>query len=201
MKLPQPRSAGAISVEQAIEQRRTVRSFSRRTLDENQLSQLLWAAQGVTGRGGFKRAAPSAGALYPMDIYAVTGMRSVGQMAAGVYRFEPVDHAVFLVKQLDAREAVARACLSQMWMAEAPLYLVITAEYHRMTGKYGDRGIRYAMIEAGHIAQNIFLQAEALDLKAGIVGAYHDEKLGEVMNLPRTHEPLLVMPVGHPGDE
>jgi nitroreductase len=87
-----------------------------------------------------------------------------------------------------------------MWMAVAPLYLVIAAKYHRMTGKYGDRRVRYSMIEAGHIAQNRFLQAEALDLKAGVVGAYHVDKLVVIMNLPRTHEPLLVKPVGHPGE-
>jgi SagB-type dehydrogenase family enzyme len=197
MKLPQPRGAGAVSVEQAIGQRRTVRAFSSRTLNENQLSQLLWAAQGVTGRGGFKRAAPSAGALYPMDVYAVTGMESVDRVAAGVYHFDPENHALSLVKPQDARAAVARACLSQMWMAEAPLHVVITAEYRRITGKYGNRGIRYAMIESGHIAQNIFLQAEALGLRAGIVGAYHDEKLVEIMNLPRKHEPLLIMPIGY----
>jgi SagB-type dehydrogenase family enzyme len=199
MKLPQPKSAGAVSVEQAIGQRRTVRSFSPRSLNGDQLSQLLWAAQGVTGHDGFKRAAPSAGALYPMDVYAVVGMQSVARMAAGVYHFEPGDHALSLVKQQDARDAVARACLSQMWMAEAPLQLVITAEYRRISGKYGNRGIRYAMIESGHIGQNIFLQAEALGLKAGIVGAYRDEKLVEIMNLPVTQEPLLVMPIGYPG--
>lgn len=197
MKLPQPKTEGAISVERAIGQRRTVRSFSPQAIHGDQLSQLLWAAQGVTGAGGFKRAAPSAGALYPMDVYTVTGPDSVARMEAGVYHYEPGDHALSLVNPRDARDAVARACLSQMWMARAPLHLVITAEYRRITGKYGNRGVRYAMIECGHIGQNIFLQAEALGLKAGIVGAYRDEKLIEIMNLPRTHEPLLIMPIGY----
>jgi SagB-type dehydrogenase family enzyme len=200
MKLPQPKTQGAVSVEQAIGQRRTVRSFSPKTLLGDQLSQLLWAAQGVTGSGGFKRAAPSAGALYPMDVYAVLGPESVDRIAAGVYHFEPEDHVLSLVNAGDARDAVSRACLSQMWMAKAPLLLVITAEYGRITGKYGRRGERYAMIESGHIGQNIFLQAEALGLKAGIVGAYQDQKLVETMKLPRAHEPLLVMPVGYPND-
>jgi SagB-type dehydrogenase family enzyme len=200
MKLPRPRTEGAISVEQAIGQRRTVRHFSPKTLHGSQLSQLLWAAQGVTGSGGFKRAAPSAGALYPMDVYAVLGPESVDRIAAGVYHFEPEGHVLSLVNAGDVRDAVSGACLSQMWMAKAPLNLVITAEYRRITGKYGNRGVRYAMIESGHIAQNIFLQAEALGLKAGIVGAYHDEKLVEVLNLPRTREPLLVMPVGYLND-
>lgn len=198
MKLPPPTRNGAVSVEQAIGQRRTIRAFSPQPLRMDQLSQLLWAAQGVTVSGGLKRAAPSAGALYPMGVYAVTGPDSAAGMEGGVYRFEPRDHALSPVNQRDTRDAVARACLSQMWMATAPLYLVITAEYGRITGKYGNRGIRYAMIEAGHIAQNIFLQTEALGLKAGIVGAYLDEKLIEIMNLPRIHEPLLIMPIGYP---
>ena len=197
MKLPQPRTEGVLSVEEAIGQRRTVRSFSPQKLHGDQLSQLLWAAQGTTGHGAFKRAAPSAGALYPMDVYAVVGAESVSRVEAGIYHFEPGKHALSLVNPGDARDAVARACLSQMWMAKAPLHLVVTAEYRRTTGKYGNRGVRYAMIESGHIGQNIFLQAEALGLKAGIVGAYNDEKLMEVMTLPRTHEPLLVMPIGY----
>lgn len=197
MKLPQPKTEGTISVEQAIGQRRTVRAFSPRMLHPDQLSQLLWSAQGVTTSDGPRRAAPSAGALYPMDIYTVMGPDSVARIEAGVYHFEPQTHVLHRVSQRDAREEVARACLSQMWMAKAPLCLVITAEYRRITGKYGNRGVRYAMIEAGHIGQNIFLQAEAIDLKAGIVGAYHDEKLIEIMNLPRTHEPLLIMPIGY----
>lgn len=198
MKLPRPKTEGVMSVEQALGQRRTVRSFSAQALHGDQLSQLLWAAQGITGVTGFKRTAPSAGALYPMDIYAVLGPDSVIRMEAGVYHFEPGDRSLSPISQRDTRGAVARACLSQMWMAKAPLHLVITAEYRRITGKYGNRGVRYAMIESGHIAQNIFLQAEALGLKAGIVGAYHDEELAEILNLPRTHEPLLVMPVGYP---
>jgi SagB-type dehydrogenase family enzyme len=84
-----------------------------------------------------------------------------------------------------------------MWMAKAPINLVITAEYSRVAVKYGNRGIRYAMIEAGHIGQNLFLQAEALGLKAGIVGAFHDKELIEIMEIPRTHEPLLIMSVGY----
>ena len=92
---------------------------------------------------------------------------------------------------------MARAALSQMWIARAPVSLVITAEYNRVGVKYGERGVRYAMIEAGHIGQNLFLQAEALGLKAGIVGAFHDTKLNKILNLPRAHEPLLIMPVGY----
>ena len=197
MKLPQPKLEGSISVEQAIHQRRTIRNYRSRRLELEQLSQLLWAAQGITGRRRFKRAAPSAGALYPMDIYAVVGQDSVDQMEAGVYHYEPRGHILTPLSKEDLRDHVARAAISQMWMADAPINLVITAEYSRATGKYGKRGIRYALIEAGHIGQNLFLQAEALGLKAGIVGAFRDNKVIEIMNLPRMHEPLLIMPIGY----
>jgi len=197
MKLPQPKMEGSISVEQAIRQRRTIRAFSSRILQLDQLSQLLWSAQGLTGSRRFKRAAPSAGALYPMDVYAVVGQNSVVQIDAGVYRYEPRAHMLALVTNQDLRDRVARAAISQMWMANAPINLVITAEYSRVIGKYGKRGIRYAQIEAGHIGQNLFLQAEAVGLKAGIVGAFHDKEVAEVMKLPRSYEPLLIMPIGY----
>jgi SagB-type dehydrogenase family enzyme len=197
MKLPQPKMTGSISVEQAIKQRRTIRAFGSRILQLDQLSQLLWSAQGLTGSRRFKRAAPSAGALYPMDIYAVLGRNGVVKVEAGVYRYEPRTHGLSLITAADLRDRMARAAISQMWMADAPIHLVITAEYSRVTGKYGKRGIRYAHIEAGHIGQNLFLQAEALGLKSGIVGAFGDKELAEVMKLPRSHEPLLIMPIGH----
>lgn len=195
MKLPRPKTEGRVSVERSILNRRTVRSFRAAPLSLEQLSQLLWAAQGVTGALGTKRAAPSAGALYPMDVYAAAG--EVRGLDAGVYHYVPREHRLDRKGEGDLRKAVSKASLSQMWMAEAPLSLVITAEYERITGKYGRRGNRYAMIEAGHIGQNIFLQAVALGLAAGIVGAFNDQDLAKVLRLPRKRLPLLVMPVGY----
>lgn len=197
VKLPPPITEGTVSVEQAIKQRRTVRKFRSRPLDLNQLSQLLWATHGITGKKGFKRAAPSAGALYPIDLYAVAGQESVAQIGAGVYHYEPKGHQLNPVATSDLRNAVARAALSQMWIARAPLNFILTAEYHRVAVKYKERGVRYAMIEAGHMGQNLFLQAEALGLKAGIVGAFHDENLIQAIRIPFSHKPLLIMPVGY----
>ncbi len=196
MKLPKPRFDGRVSVEKAIKDRRTVRSFSPKPLEAEHLSQLLWAAQGITGGLGSKRAAPSAGALYPMDVYAVVGKDSVGGVEPGVYHYDPKPHSVSALMGGDRREALAKASLSQMWMARAPVNLVVTAEYERITGKYGRRGIQYAMIEAGHIGQNIFLQAVALGLGAGIVGAFNDAELVKALSLPHRRQPLLAMPVG-----
>jgi SagB-type dehydrogenase family enzyme len=132
-----------------------------------------------------------------MDVYAVVGRSSVAQIEAGVYHYEPNGHALSYTTKKDVRDRVAKASLSQMWMARAPLNIVITAEYGRINVKYKERGIRYAMIEAGHIAQNLFLQAEAMGLKAAIVGAFHDNELIEILKIPRTHEPLLIMPIGY----
>lgn len=197
MKLPPPTCEGTVSVEGAIKKRRTNRAFISRALNLSQLSQLLWAASGVTENSGFKRAAPSAGALYPMDVYVVVGQGGVSPIEAGVYHFRSKEHRLSSVAQGDMRSLVAKASLSQMWMATAPLTMVITAEYNRAAVKYGKRGIRYAMIEAGHIGQNIFLQVQALGLDAGIVGAFDDGKLIDVMNIPSAHEPLILMPVGY----
>ncbi len=197
MQLPEPMLDGDVSLERTIHKRRTVRSFDRKALTLKQFSQLLWAAQGITETGGFKRAAPSAGALYPMDIYAVVGRDCIEKVDPGVYHYSPADHTLSLVQEGDRRKDVAGASLWQMWMANAPLTLVITAEYSRIMGKYGQRGVRYAMIEAGHIGQNIFLQCQGMGLEAGIVGAFEDEKVVQVMGIKRTHEPLLIMPVGY----
>ena len=197
MKLPKPQIDGDISLEKTIKGRRTIRSFLSEPLTREQFSQLLWAAQGITDDKGYKRAAASGGGLYPMDIYAVVGENGVEGFKAGLYHYETQGHAVSPVSEGDLRNGVARASLEQMWMAAPPLSLVITAEYARIKVKYGDRGVRYAMIEAGHVGQNIFLQAEALGLGAGIVGAFRDEDVIRIMNIPPSHEPLLIMPVGY----
>ena len=197
MRLLDPVLDGAVSLERTVHQRRTIRSFESRNLTFRQLSQLLWAAQGITEAGGFKRAAPSAGALYPMDVYGAVGSGCIEKLEPGVFHYEPGTHSISLVKQGDIRTDIARASLQQMWMADAPLTLVITAEYSRIMSKYGQRGVRYAMIEAGHIGQNIFLQSQALALEAGIVGAFEDHAIIRVMGIKKTHEPLLIMPVGY----
>lgn len=197
MKLPDPVKTGSVSVEQAVQSRRTVRRYERNaSLSEAQYSQLMWAAQGITDIGGFKRAAPSAGALYPMDVYGAIGKNGVAGIEAGVYHYLPEEHAIHLIRKGDVLEALAEASLYQMWMADAPVNIIITAEYRRITGKYGERGVRYAMMEAGNISQNLFLQAEALGLKAGIVGAFKDRAVNKIIKAPKSHEPLLVMPVG-----
>lgn len=196
--LPAPQKEGRISVEEAIASRRTRRDFSAKPLPLPYLSQILWAAQGITGSDGTLRSAPSGGALYPLDVYAVVGKDSVEGLDAGVFHYIPQTHGLRRIVPDDLRKAAARASLHQLWMARAPVNLVLTAEYERIEKKYGSRGKRYALMEAGHACQNIFLQAEALGLAAGIVGAFDDDRLSRTLHLPPAHRPLIVMPVGYP---
>ncbi len=191
IRLPEPKFKG-IPLEEAIRKRRTIRSFLRKPISLDHLSQLLWAGYGSTE--GFRRTVPSAGALYPMDLYVAIG--EVEGVEKGVYHYIPAEHSLTLIHKEDVREDIAKASLYQMWMADAAVSFVITAEYRRITVKYGERGIRYAIMEAGNISQNIFLQAESLGLGAGIVGAFHDDKIMQIMRLPKNHHPLLIMPVG-----
>ena len=196
IKLPPPAFKGSMSVEEALQQRRTVRFFTSRSLDLQQVSQLLWATQGITDPRGL-RTAPSAGATYPLEIYLVAGDRGVTNLTPGVYRYRPGDHALELTLKGDHRTQVARACLSQSWMAAAPVMVVFAAEYQRCTARYGERGIRYTHMEVGHAGENLFLETQALGLAAGIVGAFTDKALRQTLHLPKEHEPLLVMPVGY----
>ncbi len=196
VNLPAPAPSGTVSVEQALKSRRTIRRYANKPLTPNQLSQLLWAAYGITDSRGL-RSAPSAGALYPLDIYVVVGDRQVSGLAAGVYHYLPEKQALESGPSGDLRTAVARASLHQSWMADAPVMLVITGEYRRCQVKYGERGVRYTHMESGHAGQNIFLQAEALGLGAGIVGAFENAAITRALELPPAHDPLLIMPVGY----
>jgi SagB-type dehydrogenase family enzyme len=192
--LPAAASGGEMPVEEALEQRRSIREFSRDGLELEDVSQLLWAAQGVTGRRGY-RAAPSAGALYPLEIYVVAG--DVAGLSPGVYRYRPDKHDLVLVADGDRRKPLASAALDQGWVRRAPAVLVIAAVYERTMAKYGERGRRYVHMEVGHAAQNVYLQATARGLGTVMVGAFDDDEVREVLGLPADHEPLGIMPVGH----
>ena len=198
VKLPPPALKGAVSVAEALQARRTVRRFASRNLSLAQVGQLLWAADGISDSRGYRTAA-SAGATYPLEIYLVVGERAVTGLTPGVYRYLVPEHALEAAAPGDQRAAVARASLHQSWMAEAPVMVIIAAEYRRCTTRYGERGIMYTHQESGHVGQNVFLMAEALGLGAGIVGAFDDKGLGQILRLPPGRVPLLVMPVGYKG--
>lgn len=193
--LPEPRYDSATSIEEALLQRRSVRDFSDKALTLAQLGQLLWAGQGVTDPSG-KRAAPSAGGLYPLTLYAVVG--NVEGVAAGVYRYEPAMHSLIMVAAGDKRQALAKAALGQDSVEDGAVDIIITADYEITTVKYGDRGVTYVHMEAGHAAQNICLQAVALGLGAVTVGAFDDEDVEKTLNLSGDEVPLYVIPAGNP---
>lgn len=196
--LPQVAKKGKLSFEEAVCFRRTIRSFRESPLELGQLSQLLWASNGVVDPATERRTIPSAGALYPVEVYVVVGKGGVEGLEDGVFHYLPFEHALLRIKEGDLRSKVAQASLWQMWMAQAPVIFVFCAEYARTTSKYRERGIRYVLMEIGHAAQNLFLQSFALGLGAGIVGAFYDEEVKTILDLQRNHDPLLLMPVGLP---
>lgn len=193
VRLPQPDFTGEVPVEQALLQRRSERAFSQRALSQAELSQLLWAAQGVTSPRGY-RTAPSAGALYPLEIIAVVGL--VVELASGVYRYRSADHTLIQSAAGDRREELCRAALNQRFVARAPVVMVIAAVYARVCAVYGGRGVRYTDMEAGHAAQNVSLQAVALGLGSVMAGAFNDAEVRRVALLGPEEEPLYLIPVG-----
>jgi SagB-type dehydrogenase family enzyme len=196
IKLPEPRYESETSVEAALLERRSVRAYSGEHLTIDELSQLLWAAQGITAPWG-GRTAPSAGALYPLELYVVIG--AVEGVDDGVYRYRPEEHALEKVLDGDVRAELADAALGQDCIRDAAIDIVFMAVYERTTEKYGDRGVRYAQLEAGHAAQNVYLQAVALDLGTVTIGAFTDSEVTSIMNLQEQEDPLYIMPVGRKG--
>jgi SagB-type dehydrogenase family enzyme len=195
--LPPPRLDSSFSVERALQQRRTVRDFDKDALALADLGQLLWAAQGITRADGL-RTAPSAGALYPLELIVVAG--NVSGLAPGVYGYASAGHALSLLAPGDRRAAVAAAARGERWMEAAPAVIVFCAVPSRTSRKYGTRGMQYIYIETGHAAQNVFLEAQALGLGAAAVGAFDEAQLGRVLQLSPGMVPLYLVPVGVPRD-
>jgi SagB-type dehydrogenase family enzyme len=195
IRLPGPDRRGRVSVEETIAQRRSVRQYRPGPLALADVAQLLWAGQGITDPRGY-RSAPSAGALYPLEIDVVAG--DVEQVPPGVYRYVPRDHALVRRRTGDLREELSAAGLNQAALKRAPAVLVISGVYERTTGKYGERGMRYVHMEAGHAAQNICLQAVALDLATVPIGAFRDTQVQSTLGLAGDEQPLYLVPVGKP---
>lgn len=188
--LPPPALAGQMSLETALGQRRSVREFKARPLTSAELGQLLWAAQGMTGPRGY-RTAPSAGALYPLEVYVAT--------VDGLFHYEVDRHALAVVGRSDVRTALYQAALRQVAVGRAPAVFVIAAVYERTVTKYGaERSPRYVHLEAGHAAQNLLLQAVALGLGAVPIGAFDDAGVQQALGLPQEEQPLYLIPVGEP---
>ena len=191
--LPPPQYNGDTSVEQALLQRRSVREYSAEPLTLPEISQLLWAAQGIRSANG-NRTAPSAGGLYPLEVYLVVG--EVAGLEPGVYRYEPERHELLLLLAGDYRQQLRQAALDQTAVGDAPAVLVITGAFERTIAKYGERGRQYVHIEAGSAAENVYLQAVSLDLVTVFVGAFQDEEVSKVLHLITDQHPLGLMPIG-----
>jgi len=187
--------SGNVSIEDTLTQRRSLREFSADVLSLDEISQLLWAAEGITSPEDF-RTAPSGGALYPLEIYLVSG--NIAGLPPGVYLYNPRGHSLQLLTPGDKRKALSEAALDQECVQESAAVLVIAAIYGRTTAKYGERGIRYVHMEVGHVAQNVFLQTTAMKLGTAVVGAFHDERVKRLLTLEEDVQPLVLMPIGRP---
>ena len=196
IKLPSPKYKGLISVEEEIFNRKSIRYYKELPLTIKEVSQLLWAAGGVTGDGltGATRAYPSAGACYPLRIYLVTG--STKKLEPGIYRYVYSNHSLKLLKKGDYRKELTEASHGQRMILNAPISIIFTAEFSRTIARYGKRGKeRYVSMDLGHAGQNVHLQAEALGLGTVVVGAFNDIKVKKLLELA-DEKPLYIMPVG-----
>jgi SagB-type dehydrogenase family enzyme len=196
IKLPPPKLKGEISVEEAILRRRSRRRYLEEPLRIEDLSNLLWSAQAITDPVNKFRAAPSAGATYPLEVYVTIKRDGVTGLAEGLYRYNPFEH--ILEKQFsgDLSDDLSFTALGQEWVKEAPINIVLVAVYERTTRRYGERGIRYVHMEVGHVGENIYLQAESLGLGTVVIGAFYDEQVKKLLKLPEDQKPLYIIPVG-----
>jgi len=202
--LPLPRiRSDVLSVEQALAYRRSIRKYLDSPLSLMELSQLLWAAYGISDPvHGFKTT-PSAGATYPLEIYIVVKTNGVKinethYLKPGIYKYIPDQHALVLIKEGDYSKKLMEAALNQEWVGNAPVNIVITAVFERTTRVYGDRGIRYVYLEAGHAGQNVYLEATGLGLGCVVIGAFYDEYVAEILGLNQGEKPIYIIPVGRP---
>ncbi len=203
INLPQPEKEGVVSIEESLNNRRSRRQFQDKAISMEDLSQVLWAAYGVTFpianvpalRGGL-RTAPSAGGLYPLEIYVVVG--KVEGLEPGLYKYLPKGHQITKIIDTDIRKELRSAAVGQKIIEEAPISLVYTAVFSRTTDKYKERGReRYVWIDLGHSAENVYLQVEALGLGTCAIGAFIDDNVAKLLKLPKEEEPLYIMPIGH----
>lgn len=193
ISLPEPAHDSGTSIESALFKRQSIRQYAPESLTLAEISQLLWAAQGINRPGGY-RTAPSAGALYPLELYLISG--HVNQLSAGVYRYHPNDHSLEQLMSGDFRRELSQAALNQEAVEEAPAVILIAGIYQRTTGKYGQRGIQYVHMEVGCAAENIYLQAVSLNIGTVFIGAFHDDQVKNLLNLDVQEQPLSLMPIG-----
>jgi SagB-type dehydrogenase family enzyme len=190
LTLPKPASKSTMSAAETIAARRSCREVRPDPLTDEQISLLCWAGQGVTDRREGLRTAPSAGALFPITLLLAD--------ARGLFQYDPARHALIRLSDHDVRKDLQHIALDQSCVGDAPLCMIITFEHARLARKYGNRADRYGLIEAGHIAQNILLQATAMGLAGVPVGAFDEDDARTLLDLRAQVEPLYLLPIGTP---
>jgi len=188
LELKDPNFDGEKSLERCIYERKSVRKYKDKSIEIEKLSQLLWAAQGTKNSN---RTVPSAGATYPLEIFA--SLRE-----NGLFHYDQNSHELNQIIEKDISYELAQAALNQNFISRAPLNLIICADFSITTNRYGERGVRYVYMEVGHCAQNINLEAEALDLVSVPIGAFRDQEVKRVLKLPKKLDPLYIIPIGYP---
>ncbi len=192
IELPEPRLKGELSVEEALAKRRSRRRFTGKAITDKQLSNLLWAAQGVTEKESGFRASPSAGAVYPLTLYVV--LQKAAGLAQGIYRYLPESHSLELSKKGWFWKNLQGAAMDQRFISEASVVIVVTGDGEGIKRKYGKRGRQYMLNEVGHVGQNLYLACEAMGLGTVAVGAFEPADVESILGVKE--EPLYLMPVG-----
>ena len=193
IKLPNPHLKGTLAVEQAMRRRRSTRQFPKKPVSLEHLSQIMWAAQGVTGAYN-ERTAPSAGSTFPLEMYVAA--EKVTDLPPGVYKYKSRAHELVRVATGNMLAGLSDAAIQQKCVSRCAVAIVLTAVFERTTGEYGERGRQYVYIEVGHVGQNIHLQATALGLGTVAIGAFEDHAVSSLLGLPRNEHPLYIMPLG-----
>ncbi len=194
IELPEPVEDGDMSLEKALTLRRSIRTYATDPLTLEQVSQLLWSAQGITQEERGFRTAPSAGATFPLEMFVV--VNNVEELKKGVYHYHPHEHKLAFIRETDIGDELARAALSQSMVADGGAVFIFAAVFERTTDRYGERGRRYVYNEIGHASQNLHLQSAALELGTVVIGAYRDEEVESILQLGEEYDVLYLMPVG-----
>jgi len=193
VQLDNPQREGGAPLWDVFDSRRSVRHFKDAPMTKSELSQLLWAAQGITNQGSGFRTAPSAGALYPVETYLV--VNSVEDVEPGVYHYAVDKHELDQLRVGDFRMPVAQAALDQEMAYRANVVFIWTAVFERSKWKYNQRAYRYVYLDAGHIAQNVALAAVALDFGSCQIGALYDDEVNALIDIDGVVESVIYMTV------
>ena len=191
INLPKGHSSIGLSVEEAIERRRSERDYFPEAMSLSELSHLLRYAVGITEQGYKLRAIPSAGALYPIEVYPV--VNRVTGLASGIYHYVVDDHSLHLIKEGDFRQELTEYALGQEMMGKANVVLVLTAVFERSQWKYRERASHYMLLEAGHIGQNVYLVATSMGLGVCAVGAYSDHEYNRLIGVDGRKESVIYL--------